>query len=181
MSMHLRSVKSFLYVNTGEEAKAAELLREIIILAKETNDWWVLGDAYFDLFCIAKLDKVELLVDETFESLYSQLQSVADVSGLPHLQFKAKVMQNIIAPDKNGAVQLLNEARDCLIDRSLAGTDSLTILYLCYLIYSELFPDSDNTKFLYDTILYKAEQVDLNNPGIGFAQRNKIVKLLRIK
>ena len=178
MSMHLKSVKSVLCINIGEADEAVRLLREVITLAKETNDWWVLGDAYFELFCIAKLDKATLLTNESFESLYYQLQSVADTSGLPHLQLKAKVMRSVIAPDKNEVLQLLKETREHIIDKPLASTDSFTILYFCYILYNKYFPNSDEALLLYDTIIRKANYIDSQNPGIEFSHRNRIVKLL---
>lgn len=176
MFMHLKSVKSYLCICSGEDDEAVKLLREVIVLAKETNDWWVLGDAYFELFCMAKLYKIS--IDEKLESLYYQLQSVADLSKLPHLQFKAKVMNIVIFPDKDGIAHLFDEIQHLLIDHSLASTDSLTILYLCYLLYKELSPDSEEAQCLYDAILRKADLIDMQNPGIKFAQRNRIVKLL---
>ncbi len=180
ISMHLKSVRSYLYNNTGFVDEAIKLIREVIILAQETNDWWVLGDAYFDLFCISKLNDVDLLFNETFDNLYKQLKSVADISGLPHLLLKANVMNYMIVPSKDRATRFYREVNHYLIKESLPSTNSLPILYFCYLSYREFFPKSKETKYLYDTIVHKANLIDKINPGIEFTRRNKIIKLLKV-
>lgn len=181
MSMHLKSVRSQLCHAIGADEEAMKLLQEVIVLAKDTNDWWVLGDAYFEMFCIARLEGSGSISVEETELLYKQLREVADTSGLPHLKFKAMMMLHVMSPSKEGTVILMDEIRHNLIEGLLASTDVFTVLYFCHSLYKIFMPDSEDVGFLYDTIMEKASRIDVQNPGIAYTERNRIVKLINNK
>lgn len=181
MSMHLKSVRSQLCHAVGADEEAMNLLREVIVLATDTNDWWVLGDAYFEMFCIARLGESISMTDEETALIYNQLKEVADTSGLPHLKFKAMVMRHVISPSKEGTAILMDEIQSNLIESSLASTNVFTALYFCHLLYHEFLPESENARFLYETIMEKASMIDAQNPGIAYSERNRIVQLINDK
>lgn len=181
MSMHLKSVKAQLCHAIGEDEEAMSMQQQVIALARETRDWWVLGDAYFELFCIARLGGICLMTDDEANSLYNQLKDVANISGLPHLKFKAMLMHNVITPSKEDSIQLMNEIRHNLIEGSLPSTDMLSALYFGYTLFKKFFPCSEDTILLYNTIMKMASRIDAQNPGIAYSERNRIVKLINNK
>lgn len=178
MSMHLKSVRSFLLAQTNNALKSAELLNEVIELAKITNDWWVLGDAYYELFTLDYWNNYQILTHENRLFLLKELKQVAEVSGLPHLQYKLDIMQNILSPDREKATLLLENTLKFMEDRTYASTDIIMSLYFCLLAYAHFHPSSDQCRILRTAILDKAAEIDKKNPEINFTRRNKIVNML---
>lgn len=179
MTMHLKGVRSVLQARLGDLESAVDLLLEVVELAKETNDTWVLGDAYFDLCCYAWFSGFALLDKEITLELYSNLQELAKQSELPHLVYKALVMKNVLHPQKDGTDLLLDETQKHLIANSLASTDAITVLYLCRYVCQRFYPDSVELNLLNHAIIDKANEIDNKNPGINYAKRNRIVQLLQ--
>ena len=181
MLMHLKSVRSFLYAKTNSTSKSAELLKQVIELAKVTSDWWVLGDAYYELFVLDYFSKNHLLTRDEKLSLLNDLKCVTEQSGLPHLQYKLRIMNSIIYPDKKNAFILLKETQSILEGNTYASTNIILSLYFCLISYSNFFPLAEECNYLRTAIIQKANEIDLLNPGIHFSRRNPIVNLINNK
>lgn len=181
MSMHLKSVRSKLYAMTSKTDLSVAMLNEVVGLAIETNDIWVLGDAYFDLFCLAWFSDYSLLSKDALLDLYGKLKELADVSQLPHLRYKTIVMGNVLLPNREGAMELLSETKQLIMKNALASMDHITALYLCWYVYGLFFQGSKEHEMLKDAIVQEARSIDQKNPGIGFSKRNRIVQLLSNK
>lgn len=179
LEMHLKSVRSQIAIAQKDTKTAIELLGDVIRMAQQTNDAWVLGDAYFDLFCVTYLHNMESPI--AIDTIVNNLQHVAAQSGLPHLLFKAKIVHSVVHSNEQDACALFEETKRLLEANNLASTNYFIVAYLVYCAYKPYSTNADELDRLIQLVTQDGDRIDRQNPGIHFVERNEIIHLLKTK
>ena len=91
MAMHLASIQAFLSAEKQEFALALQQHKKVAQLADECNDWWVEGDACFEICKLSLLFGLE--EKPSLQPYFDKLQQIAQDSQLAHLKLKTTLLQ----------------------------------------------------------------------------------------
>lgn len=163
MTMHLTSIEAFMEVEKQHLARAGELHRAILRQAEACDDAWVAGDALFELFCI----------EGASPSIAHRLRALADSSKLPHLEYKADVVEFFLTGQ--GREELLAETLKKVIGKQLPSIDEVKVLGL-------LLPmAADADRLALETGLRQLMvEIVTNNPEGRFLDRPSVKEIIKI-
>ncbi len=138
MKMQLFSVEAFLCFERGQYEAAAGAHQQVILLARQCQDAWMLGDACFELLVIQMLFPFPggVYGGRTQEDTAQELEDTGTASGLKHLKAKSLLVKALKAAgeDKEHALALAGQARELSGDYQLASMDPLEMYYIEYRI-----------------------------------------------
>ena len=145
MQMQLSSVEAFLCFERGQYEEAAAAHRQVILLARQCQDAWMLGDACFELLVIRMLFHMSdgVYGERTQEEIMRQLDETGNTSGLRHLKAKSLLLKALQAADgdRRKALELERQAREASNSYQLASMDPLEMYYIEYRIACLAAPD----------------------------------------
>ena len=166
MRMHLTSIQAFLEAEKGNPDQAIRLHRQVFEEAESCNDIWVAGDALFELFF--------LIYPRTdgLEDIARNLRELAQESHLPHLEYKADLVDAFLE-GKNSEEVILGTL-DKVAAGKLASVDKVRVFRLCL----QLTPGPYREK-LEDLVSDTIETISSNNPEGKYIERTFIKESLK--
>lgn len=172
MDMHLKSVQAFLLEQKGEIENAISAHKDVVRMAIKTNDSWVKGDAYFEIFCLWLLSGKSHEKQEEIYDLYMNLEALSKTSHLPHLSYKTLIIKCFISRNRNNVELLREKTINQVLTDSLPSTNSLLMLYLCILLCSDFGIKKDD---LIDNFISRKRKLTINYPKV---QHTYIYKMI---
>ena len=166
MRMHLTSIQAFLETERGNHDEAIRLHREVLEEAESCNDTWVAGDALFELFFLIYPQK------DGLEDIARKLKELARESHLPHLEYKAALVEAFLDGKNTEAVIL--STLDKVAAGKLPSVDEVRAFRLCL----QLSPGPYREK-LEDLVRDTIKTISSNNPDGKYTERTFIKESLK--
>ncbi len=167
ITMHLTSIRSNFYMESGEYYPAYLGYKEVERMAEECNDAWVMGDACYSLFVLRFLYGVVMSEEE--ETKYKNiLYTLAEKSKLPHLIYKSKLTKMLLNEEKydeNVLTYLINE--------QLPSVDVVGELTLCKNV-ADRYGLTDVAERISRAIGEKIDIINRKNPHSNYNSRNVV-------
>lgn len=171
MTMHLMSLRNFYELELGNYNVAYERYKESESIAEKCNDAWVAGDACYALFRLHYLFNTEMPNDDML--IYAdKLNAIAEASRLPHLKFKASLV-NILTGKEKAKPEILT----LLLQKQLPSVDIFAELCLCAEI-SNRYGMAQECEEIKKAIFKNLELVVAENPGSCFVERKTIKTII---
>ena len=169
MTMHLTSIEAFVEGEKGHSDKAAELHEAVLEQAEQCDDIWVAGDALFELFCLT--EPSERKGSPVIKDLGRRLRTLADKSGLPHLDYKARVVEAFQSGE--GVDALTDITLDKVAGKHLPSVDEVRAFGQCLRLCGE-----SRRHLLEEKVRSMVAEIAEDNPSGRYRERRFVKELL---
>lgn len=171
MAMHLTSTQAFIETEKEDYEKAIELHQKVLSSAKLCNDAWVAGDALFEMFFL--LFNSSERIDSRLHEIAAELKKLAQDSDLPHLVYKADLVNAFLYGDKIDDVIILTLNK--VAKGTLPSVDEVRSLHMCLQL-----PSSNKFRNELETSMRETiNNITCNNPRGKYLERPYIKNILK--
>lgn len=171
MAKHLTSTQAFIETEKEDYEKAIELHQKVLSSAKLCNDAWVAGDALFEMFFL--LFNSSERIDSRLHEIAAELKKLAQDSDLPHLVYKADLVNAFLYGDKIDDVIILTLNK--VAKGTLPSVDEVRSLHMCLQL-----PSSNKFRNELETSMRETiNNITCNNPRGKYLERPYIKNILK--